>query len=31
MIFPIELEGFGARSDLLRGYDIASLVKYPGK
>ena len=31
MIFPIELEGFGARSDLLRGYDVASLVKYPGK
>ena len=31
MIFPIELEGFGARSKLLRNYDVASLLKYPGK
>ena len=31
MIFPIELEGFGARFGLLRGYDVTSLVKYPGK
>ena len=31
MIFPIELEGFGARDGLLKVYDVASLVKYPGK
>ena len=31
MIFPIELEGFGAREGLLRGYDVASLLRYPGK
>ena len=31
MIFPIELEGFSAREGLLKGYDVASLVKYPGK
>ena len=31
MVFPIELEGFGARAGLLKDYDVASLVKYPGK
>ena len=31
MIFPIELEGFAARTGLLKDYDVASLVKYPGK
>ena len=31
MIFPIELEGFKAREGLLRDYDVASLVRYPGK
>jgi adenine phosphoribosyltransferase len=31
MVFPIELEGFGAREGLLGGYDVASLVRYPGK
>ena len=31
MIFPIELEGFGARTGLLRNYDVVSLLKYPGK
>ena len=31
MIFPIELEGFRAREGFLKGYDVASLVKYPGK
>ena len=31
MIFPIELEGFGARSGLLKNYDVATLVRYPGK
>ncbi|MBR1921868.1 MAG: adenine phosphoribosyltransferase [Kiritimatiellae bacterium] len=31
MIFPIELEGFEAREGLLKGYDVASLVRYPGK
>ena len=31
MIFPIELEGFAARSNALKGYDVASLVKYSGK
>lgn len=27
MVFPIELEGFGARAGLLKDYDVASLVK----
>ena len=31
MIFPIELEGFAARSGLLKKYDVTSLVRYPGK
>ena len=31
MIFPIELEGFKARDGILKGYDVDSLVKYPGK
>ena len=31
MIFPIELEGFKARDGILKGYDVYSLVKYPGK
>ena len=31
MIFPIELEGFQARANALKGYDVVSLVKYPGK
>ena len=31
MVFLIELEGFRARDRLLKGYDIASLVKYPEK
>jgi len=31
MVFPIELEGFRAREGALRGHDIVSLVKYPGK
>ena len=31
MVFPIELEGFKAREQLLRGYDVLSLVKCPGK
>ena len=31
MIFPIELEGFGARDGLLKNYDIASLVRYQGR
>ena len=31
MIFAIELEGFGAAKGLLSKYDVASLVKYPGK
>ena len=31
MIFPIELEGFKAREGLLKGYDVASLIQYPGK
>ena len=31
MIFPIELEGFAARANALKGYDVVSLVKYPGK
>lgn len=31
MIFPIELEGYLARVNALKGYDVVSLVKYPGK
>ena len=31
MIFPLELEGFKARDGLLKGYDVDSLVRYPGK
>jgi len=31
MLFPIELEGFGARNNLLKDYSVESLVKYPGK
>ena len=31
MIFPIELEGFGARGNKLAGYPVEGLVKYPGK
>ena len=31
MLFPIELEGFAARTHALKGYDVAALVKYPGK
>ena len=31
MIFPLELAGFDARRRLLAGYDVASLVSYPGK
>ena len=31
MIFPIELEGFGAVNGILSKYDVTSLVKYPGK
>ena len=31
MIFPIELEGFAAREGKLKGYDVVSLVRYPGK
>ena len=31
MIFPIELEGFQARANALRSYDVVSLVAYPGK
>ena len=31
MIFPIELEGFQARVNALKDYDVVSLVKYPGK
>ena len=31
MIFPIELEGFQARANALKGYDVVSLVKYRGK
>jgi len=31
MIFPIELEGFEARTHALKDYSVASLVKYPGK
>src|SRR5574344_1938662 len=31
LVFPIALEGFGAREKLLKGYDSASLIAYPGK
>ena len=31
MVFPIELEGFEARRNALAGYDVVSLVQYPGK
>ncbi len=31
MLFPIELEGFGARSNALKGYDVATFVRYEGK
>lgn len=31
ILFPIELEGFGARTGALAGYDVASLLHYPGK
>ena len=31
MLFPIELEGFAARAGNLAGYEVASLVRYPGK
>ena len=31
MVFPIELEGFLARANALKDYDVVSLVKYPGK
>lgn len=31
MVFPIELKGFGARANALKGYDVASLIQYEGK
>ncbi len=31
MVFPIELEGFKARENALKGYDIVSLVRYSGR
>ena len=31
MVFLIELEGFKARENALSGYDVVSLVSYPGK
>lgn len=31
MVFPIELEGFEARANALKGYDVVSLLKYSGK
>ena len=31
MVFPIELEGFQARANALKDYDVESLVRYPGK
>ena len=31
ILFPIELEGFAARSTVLKAYDVVSLVSYPGK
>ena len=31
MIFPVELEGYAARENALKGREVFSLVKYPGK
>ncbi|MBR7180725.1 MAG: adenine phosphoribosyltransferase [Kiritimatiellae bacterium] len=31
MLFPIELAGFGAVDGALAGYDVFSLIRYPGK
>ena len=31
LVFPIELEGFRARANALKGMDVVSLVRYPGK
>ena len=31
MLFPLELEGFSARTGLLAKYDVSSLVRYPGR
>lgn len=31
LVFPIELEGFAARDNALKGHDVVSLVRYPGK
>ena len=31
ILFPVELEGFAARSTVLQAYDVVSLVRYPGK
>ena len=31
MVFPIELEGFGARAGKLAAYDIVALARFPGK
>lgn len=31
MVFPIELEGFKARENLLKDYEVVSLIRYPGK
>lgn len=31
MVFPLELAGFEARKGVLAAYDVASLVRYPGK
>lgn len=31
MLFPIELEGFRARENALKGYQVSTLVRYPGK
>ena len=31
MLFPIELEGFEARTHALANYEVGSLVRYPGK
>lgn len=31
MIFPIELEGFEARTNQLKDYSVVSLISYPGK
>ena len=30
MVFPLELEGFGARAGKLAGYDVVSLVRFAG-